>query len=352
MNSPHGPRFSPTRGEFRNTLAAMGETVVTGAAGHIGAVLVRLLLARGVRPRAVVHRDERALEGLDVERVRADVLDVSSLRAAFDGAEIVFHLAARISIEARDAALTEAVNVSGVENVVDACLAASVRRLVHFSSIHALSPEPRDGVVAEDRGLCDGMPVPHYDLSKAGGERALAAGLARGLDAVTVNPTGVIGPYDFAPSLMGETLLRLARRELPGLVTGSFDWVDVRDVCAGALTAAERGRSGHRYLLSGHRGSVVEIAALASAVTGVPAPGLVVPMWLARAGAPVATAWERARGRRALSTSAALHALRNHGDVSHGKATAELAYAPRPLATTIADTYRWFAERGLVQLPS
>src|SRR5262245_12654016 len=196
--------------------------VVTGASGHIGSHLLAALVAEGVRPTALVH--EEPLGGGEddapVELVRGDVLDPASLDRAFAGAELVFHLAARISIDGQESerSATERVNVEGTRNVVRSALRAGARRLLHFSSIHALSPFPADRPVDEERPLVEHRAAPHYDRSKAESEREVHAGIAAGLDAVIVNPTGVIGPLDFRPSEMGAVLLGLYRREFPALI--------------------------------------------------------------------------------------------------------------------------------------
>jgi dihydroflavonol-4-reductase len=297
----------------------------------------------------VVHHDDRALAGLDVERVSGDLMSVESLTAAFSGCGLVFHLAAKISIDPREDDLLGTINVKGPENVAAACLAARVERLVHFSSIHALSSQPPEREIDETREPTRPDYPVAYDRSKAAGEAAIRAAVARGLDAVIVNPTGVIGPFDYRPSPMGEVFLDLYHRRLPGIVEGGFNWVDVRDVVSSAIAAAERGRTGERYLLSGHWMSVRELAALASEITGVGAPRLVSPMWLARASAPLATAVARMVGKRPLFTSASLHALRNHRLINHAKATRELGHQPRPLRDTITDIYAWFRETGQLE---
>ncbi len=113
--------------------------------------------------------------------------------------------------------------------------------------------------------------APAYDHSKARAEREVLAGVERGLDAVILNPTAVLGPFDFEPSRMGRVLLDLQRGALPALVAGGFDWVDARDVCAAAIAAEDRGRRGERYLLSGSYASVVDLAALVAEISGTPA---------------------------------------------------------------------------------
>ncbi|HWE31410.1 MAG TPA: SDR family oxidoreductase [Polyangia bacterium] len=320
---------------------------VTGATGHVGANLVRTLVDDGHRVRALVHDgNRRGLDGVGCEFVDGELADAASLARAFAGCERVFHLAARISIVPGDDAVVRAVNVDGTRNVVAACEETRVARLIHFSSIHALCPEPHDLAIDETRALTSSPRMPPYDRSKAQAERIVLDAIDRGVDAVIVNPTAILGPHDYGPSAMGRVLLDLYHRKLPALVDGGFDWVDVRDIVAGALAAADRAPRGARYLLSGARKTVRELAALVEEITGVRAPRLVSPMWLARVGAPFATAVARIAGKQPLYTRHSLHALRNHQLVSHDKATRELGYTTRPLVETLTAAYDWFRQAG------
>jgi dihydroflavonol-4-reductase len=324
--------------------------VVTGASGHVGANLVRALLDQGRRVRALVHQDRRGLEGLDLEIARGDVRDLGSLERAFAGAEVVYHCAARISLQRRDAPQVEACNVGGPRNVVEACLRAGVRRLVHFSSVHAYQQQPLDELLDESRAQVDSARAAPYDRTKAAGEREVRQGIARGLDAIILNPTAVIGPHDYGPSHVGQVLLALAHRKLPALMAGGFDWVDVRDVVVGALRAEQRAETGARYLLSGHYVPVRELAATVTELTGVPAPRLVCPTWLAASAAPLAVTWGRLRGERPLFTPLSVLALQEGSRcVSHAHATQDLAYDPRPFRETIADTLDWFQSAGMLK---
>jgi dihydroflavonol-4-reductase len=328
-----------------------GLVAVTGAAGHIGANLVRSLLAQGRAVRAVVRESTAGIDGLPVEVVRCDVTDAEACRRALAGAQIVYHLAARISVGWDPPAKVEAVNIVGTRNVAEACLGCQVERLVHFSSIHAFAADPADGVVDESRPLTENHPRNLiYDRSKAEGERQVAAAVARGLDAVIVNPAAAVGPNDFVPSAMGQVLLDLSRGRFLALVGGAgFNWVDVRDVVASALLAECRGRKGEHYLLSGHWLSFVDLARLWGRVSGAKIPRMVVPMGLARAAAPFAVGWARLRRKRPLFTSDSLRVLRNHRQISHAQANAELGHNPRPLQETLRDTYEWFKQAGMLK---
>jgi len=326
--------------------------LVTGASGHLGGVLVRTLLQRGRSVRALVHDGLGSLEGLegDLELVPGDVLDPASLQRACKGTDSVFHLAAIISIVGDPDGQVRAVNVDGTRNVAEAALAAGARRMVHVSSVHAYDL----GNVAsqvDESGARVAADAPAYDRSKAAGEAALREVIARGLDAVIVNPSGILGPFDFRPSRMGALFLQLAARKLPALVPGGFSWGDVRDVVASTLAAEQRGRTGENYLLSGPWCSMSEVAEHAAAVTGARSPAFTVPMWLARAAAPCMTLWASLTGAEPLYTSEALDAVTGCRDLNWEKAATELGHSPRPVHETIRDVYRCFGSRGLLVLP-
>jgi len=176
-------------------------------------------------------------------------------------------------------------------------------------------------------------------------------GIEKGLDAVIINPTAIIGPHDYQPSYFGEALLSLAQRRLPALVTGGFDWVDVRDVVAGAMQAGERAPAGAKYLLSGHWVSMRDIAAMVADITGVPTTKFIVPLWLAHIGAPFIQAVSRLNGKRPLYTGVSLRALKSNRHISYDMATRELGYRPRPFRETLDDTLRWFEENGQLTRP-
>lgn len=323
-------------------------TAVTGASGHIGGNLVRALLDDGRHVRVLVRKDRRAIEGLDLETIEGDVLDPDSLRQLVKGADTVFHLAARISIVGPEGGLVERTNVVGVRNMVEACIEAGVRRLVHFSSIHAFDSAPRDEVVDESRPLCSGSQHQAYDRSKASGQRAVMDAVRRGLDAVIINPGGVIGPHDYKPSRMGSVVLDIYHRRLPALIDGGFNWVDARDVATGAIAAEKSGRAGECYLLTGHWVHIGELSYMIGRITGRKTPTFATPLWLAEIASYGSLAWGRLHGTIPKFTPGAIRSIRNHQRINHDKATRELGYAPRPFETTVRDTLDWFEKAGML----
>ncbi len=314
---------------------------VTGGSGHLGANLLGDLARLGHEVTVLVHRDRKAFEGVSAKLLRGDVLEPSSLVAAFEGAEVVIHLAAAIAVTGESERLLEPVNVQGTRNVVEACLRAGVKRLVHMSSVHAFCQHPMNEPIDENRALADTSPCQTYDRTKALAERVVLEGLDRGLDVVILNPSGMLGPNDFKLSRMGETLIMLHRGQIPMLVPGGYDWVDVRDVATTTIAAMDRGRSGERYILSGHWASVTEIAAHVSRLSGKKPPSTTVPMWMARLGAPFVEYGSRLARRRPIYTRGALDTLASNSRFVGTKARNELGHSPRPLEETIADACHW-----------
>jgi dihydroflavonol-4-reductase len=254
--------------------------------------------------------------------------------------DVVFHLAGLVSItRGGDARLFE-VNVGGTRKVVEACLAQRVRRLVHVGSVHALV-EPRTGLLDEGAGFDPGRARGAYARSKAQACLDVQAAVARdGLDAVLVLPSGVIGPWDFRLSEMGQLLTGLAAGRAPLLVAGGYDWVDVRDVALGMAAAARLGQRGAAYLLGGEWRTLADMARLVSSLKGSRVPP-VLPAWLARLVAAPAPLWERVTGHRALLTPYAVHTLTTPVRLGLDRARQELGFAPRPLEGTVADTLDW-----------
>ena len=320
------------------------KVAVTGASGHIGANLVRELIHRGFEVVTLIRQTSSALEGLDVIRIDGNILDVQSLRRAFRGVEQVYHLAAYISIQGGDNEKLELINVEGTRNVMTACESEGVSTLVYFSTIHALKLEPLDQPVTEDNPLL-GERTGHggdYDYSKARAERLVRNNSCKTLGTRIIYPTAVLGPNDFNQSLFGQAIIKMAGGRLPALVSGGFDWVDVRDVAWGAVEAAQKGADGARFILSGHYLSMSEVATEIAGLTGIAAPGFTCPAWLAGLFAPVMSGWARLSGQAPLYTHESLAILSTNKVMSHARATRELSYQPRSFHDSMNDAIQFY----------
>jgi dihydroflavonol-4-reductase len=242
------------------------------------------------------------------------------------------------------------VNVLGARNVARACLEAGVRRVVYTSSVHALEVPPVGVPLCETTEFRPEALDGDYARSKARASIEIRESVERGLDAVMVFPSGIIGPYDFRLSEMGHLFTDFARGRLKAYVDGAYDFVDVRDVVAGLILAAERGRRGEGYILSGERISVKGLLALLEQVTGVRSRARRLPIRLARFAARFAPVYYRLRRAKPRFTSYSLRVLASNCLMSSAKAASELGYAPRPLRETVRNTIEWFVATGRLQL--
>jgi dihydroflavonol-4-reductase len=321
--------------------------LVTGATGHVGCNLVRALLGRGHSVRALVHlRPGDGLSGLDVQTVAGDVRNPADMDRACAGIDTCFHLAAVISISGDKGGRVSSTNVEGVRTVAGAARRAGVRRFVHVSSVHAYDLDVEGPL--DEAGPRAKQTDPAYNRAKRDGEAALREEIAAGLPAVIVNPSGVLGPNDFEPSRMGRVFLGLARRRLPALIEGGFDWVDVRDVASAIIAAAERATVGDNYFVTGRWASIRQLAWMAAEHTGVRPPRFSVPVGLARIGAPFSRLGAALAGSEPLYSAESLHAVSAKARFVGTRAAEALGHRPRRLEETVQAVHEDLLARGLL----
>jgi dihydroflavonol-4-reductase len=180
-------------------------------------------------------------------------------------------------------------------------------------------------------------------------EQAVKEAVRNGMDAVIINPTSVLGPNDFKPSLVGQAILQLYHGKIPALVPGGYDWVDVRDVVSGTISAIDRGRSGESYLLSGHYVSLIDLYNLILKLKGSGKSLPVLPFWMAELGVPFLKVWARMTRSKPLYTRESVSILKTaHMGISSQKAEKELEYSCRPFKDTLSDTIAWFRENHYI----
>lgn len=325
--------------------------VVTGATGHVGNVLVRELLNHGYTVRVVVlpEDDQLPIAEQDVEIVQGDVTDVSSLEHAFSGADVAFHLAGIITIMPGMVSLLERVNVDGLRNVINACRNNNVNRLVYTSSIHALAEPPHGTVIDESQPFDPDRVLGDYARSKARAALLLQDEVNKGkLDAVICCPTGIIGPYDYKISNIGQLIIDFASGHLKSYVSGAYDFVDVRDVAQGLILAAEKGQSGRHYIFSGSQVQVPELMEELARDTGYPAPTYRIPSGIARTAGILASIYYRLARRRPLFTAYSIDVLRSNSEVSSIRAQEELGFTARAWQESIRDQVEWFRTEGML----
>ncbi len=318
--------------------------IVTGAAGHLGVNLVgKLMLKKDAIVKAVLLPGENAVfEGAEnVEIVRGDVTDRKFLESVIEKDSTVIHLAGIIDICAGNKDRVYQVNVEGTKNVAEVSLEKGVARFVYTSSVHVIPP--RNGVkMTEPISFDPDGIVGDYAKSKTLATKAVFDAIGRGLNGVVVYPSGIIGPEDYRVSEMGELFVEIVNRKIKISLKGGYDFADVRDVADGILAAAEKGKAGEGYILSGESVTVDRIYAAVRQVTREKKHAPKIAMWFVRLFAFPLELFARICGKKPLFTKYSLYTISAPHEFSHEKATKELNYSPRPPEESIRDAIRWF----------
>lgn len=321
--------------------------IVTGADGHLGNTIVRMLANENCQVRGLILPGQEERELKNVTYYKGDVREKESLLPLFEGLEgmqiYVIHTAGMIDISDEVTPLIYDVNVNGTKTVAGLCLEKHVKRLVYVSSVHAIPENGSFGVMQEVTDFSEKKVFGGYAKTKAEATRAVLDMVKQGLDAVIVHPSGILGPFGGTGNYLVQLVSDYIQGRLPACVKGGYDFVDVRDVATGCLLAAEKGRKGECYILSNRHYEIREVLAMAKKTCkcrSVP----VLPMWLAKAAAPLLAGYARWKKKRPLYTVYSLYTLRSNDRFSHDKATKELGYSPRDLMQTIQDTVQWLKE--------
>ncbi len=324
--------------------------MLTGATGFVGAAVLRALLAKGVRVRALVRpaSDTRNLDGLDVERVAGDLGDPASLARAVAGCRALYHVAADYRLWVPEPASIYRANVDGTANLMKAALDAGVERIVYTSSVATLGLHDDGSPADEATPSSLATMIGHYKRSKFLAEEAVRALVrARGLPAVIVNPSTPIGPRDVKPTPTGRMILDAAAGKMPAYVDTGLNVVHVDDVADGHLLAFERGVAGERYILGGADMSLRDILVEVARVTGRKPPSVRLPHNLVLPIAYLSEAWTRLRGKgEPLATVDGVRMSKKLMYFSSAKAERALGYRHRPAAEAIRDAVQWFRESG------
>lgn len=324
--------------------------LVTGAAGHLGFSIVSQLVSENRRVRAFVLPQDSLASRLPsrVEVVRGNVLKKEDIERFMDVKEdldiYVIHCAAIVSITEKFLRSVYEVNVNGTRNIVDACLKHKIRKMVYVSSVHAI-PEPPKGVVTKEISFFDKTKVYGvYGKTKAEATQYVMDATNKGLDVTVIHPSGMCGPNAYAGNHIVQMIIDCWKGRLPMGVRGGYDFVDVRDVAAGAIAGCHKGGKGECYILSNRYISVKEILGTFHNLTGKKIPRLTAPMWMARAVVPFYELYYRIRKQLPLFTNVSLYMLSSNSLFSNEKARKELGFAVRPFAVTMKDTIDWLKQ--------
>jgi dihydroflavonol-4-reductase len=324
-------------------------TVVTGGTGFVGAAVVRRLVDAGHRVRVLARprTDRRLLAGLPIEIVEGDLTDADSLQALLRGSRLLFHVAAMYTLWARDRRTYYEINVEGTRRLLHAAGEAGVQRVVYTSTVGALGipADGRPGTEDTPVGLQD--MVGDYKRSKYLAEEVARECAGRGLPVVIVNPSTPIGPGDIKPTPTGQMIVDFLRGKMWAYLDTGLNLVDVDDVAAGHLLAAERGVVGQRYILGNRNLTLREIFAILGRIAGVRPPRVkVLPGMILPVAAVAEWIADHLTGRPPLVAVDAVRMARKRMFFDPAKAIRELGLPQTPVEGALERAVSWFRSHG------
>lgn len=318
--------------------------LITGAAGHLGSVITRELVDSGREVRGlIVPNEKNAPEGAQL--YVGDICDKESVRPFFENTDgrplVVIHCAGIVSIATKFNQAIYDVNVTGTKNIVDLCREYGAAKLVYVSTVHAIPELPHGTTITEVTEFDPERVVGLYAKTKAEATAYVLDAAKQGLDASVVHPSGIAGPYDKGCGHLTTLIIDYCKRRLTSGVIGGYDFVDVRDVANGIISACVKGARGACYILSNKYFQIKEILTMLHKVTGVRKIRSFLPIWFIKLLAPLAELYYKILKQTPLFTAYSIYTLASNAQFSHQKATAELGYTTRDMKDTLIDTVNW-----------
>lgn len=327
------------------------KTLVTGTTGFLGAALLRELIADGRDVRVLVRpdADRSNIEGLDAEVVTGDLRDRDSLAAALQGCEVLYHAAAYYSLWSRDKRTMYDINVQGTRNILEAAMTENVRKVVYTSTVGCIGLWPDGRPADEQTPLDPAILCNDYKLSKYQAEQAALEFAGRGLPVVVVNPSAPVGPWDIKPTPTGKLILDFINGKMPAYLDTGLNLIDVRDCARGHLLAEQKGTVGERYILGNRNLSLHEILLALEKITGIPAPRIKMPYWVAYAAGWICeTVSDVITHQPPAVPLGGVKMAKHKMYFDPSKAVRELGLPQNSVVGALEDAVQWMKEHGMV----
>jgi dihydroflavonol-4-reductase len=349
------------------SFAGPATTLVTGAAGFLGSHVARQLVARGESVRVFLRpsSSNRAIADLSLEYVTGDLRDAASLERAMAGIRQVYHVAADYRLWAKNPQDIYDSNVGGTKNLLAAAKSAGVELLIYTSTVATIAVDRHRAGTATEKNpevaatAAGELPneftdarleemIGHYKRSKWQAEEEVISAAKSGLPAIVAMPTTPVGPWDWKPTPTGKIIVDFLNGKMPGYVETGLNFIGVEDCAAGHLLVAERGKIGERYLLGAENLTLKALLDTLAQITGLPAPKLKIPHWVALSVAYAETAFSRLLGREPQIPVEGVKIAQHLMFVDASRAPRELQFRPGPVAAALERAVRWYKANGYV----
>ena len=332
--------------------------LVTGAAGFLGSTICRQLIERGDMVRAFALPNDKSIEYLpkEVEICTGDICDMDDVKRFFNVPEdietIVLHIASVVTVSPDYNPLVMNVNVGGTKNIIRCCLThPECKKMVYCSSTGAIPEEKKGRKIKEVMYFDEDQVLGCYSRSKALATQAvLDAVKLEGLNACVVHPSGILGPDDFAVGETTKTVIEIINGAMPMGIDGSFNLCDVRDLAAGTIAAADKGRKGHCYILGNEEVSFRDFTKMLVKEAGCKPIKRFLPISIANFLASMLEKKAKKSGKQPLMTTFSVYNLARNNAFDSTKAKEELGYTTRSYEETLRDEIAWLKQEGKINM--
>ena len=326
------------------------KTLITGATGFVGAAVLRELLKKGHRVKALVRQSSVLdnLKNLDVEIVQGDLKDKDSLKTCLKDCNYIFHVAADYRLWVPKPNEIYENNVTGTENLMEEALSLGIEKIVYTSSVAVLG-KPIQGDVADEKTPVNvDQMIGHYKKSKyLAEEKVKELYKTKKLPVIIVNPAAPAGPRDIKPTPTGKMILDAAMRKIPAYLDTGLNIVHVDDVAKGHLLAFSRGKLGQRYILGGENLTFKEILEMISSLCGHNPPKIRLPKKPLYPLGYLFEVFARLFNlRNPMLTVDMIRMAEKKMFFSNEKAKKELNYKYKAAKYALKDAIKWYIDNG------
>ena len=323
----------------------MEKYIITGATGHIGNVITKKLCEskEDVTVLVLKNEDLTPIKNLNVKIVYGDVTDRDFIFNFIEKDSIVLHLAGIIDIGLTPSEIVKKVNIEGTKNIVDACIQNKAKKLIYLSTVHIIDPKKHGDILLEPTEFDESKVVGTYAKTKLVATKYIFdACKERNLNATILYPSGVIGPYDYKISELGQVILDYMNHKLLAYVKGGYNFVDVRDISDATISAITNGKCGEGYILSGEYMSLKNLLMTINKKLNIKKLPPKIALWFVRMFASLSNLYYKLRKQKPIFSSYSLYTLNANSNFSNEKAKKELSFNPRDVKESICDAVDWF----------
>ena len=327
------------------------KTLVTGATGFLGSAIVRELLNDGREVKVLVREGTNTenIDGLDLERAYGDLRDNGSLKKALRDCEVLYHTAAYYSLWDKNKRLIYDINVTGTRNILQAALDLGLAKTVYTSTVGCIGLSGNGTPANEETSLDPATLSNDYKRSKYQAEMVAREFSQKGLPLVIVNPSTPIGPRDIKPTPTGKIILDFLNRKMPAYLDTGLNLIDVGDCARGHLLAEKKGVPGERYILGNRNMSLKEILLTLEKITGLKAPTVQMPYWVAfTAGWVCESIADHVTGKPPAVPLAGVRMAKYFMYFDSSKAVRELGLPQNSIETALEKSVQWYRDHSRI----